>query len=57
MIVAGFRMRYKYDALSALRYERARDKPWTPEDVQKFDKIYDGKGIHPTLGKWTNKPV
>ena len=45
-------MRHKYDALSALRYERARDKPWTPEDVQKFDRIYDGKGIYPTLGKW-----
>ncbi len=57
MIVAGFRMRHKYDALSALRHERARDKPWTPEDVQKFDRIYDGKGICPTPGKWTNKPV
>ncbi len=50
-------MRHKFYALFALRHESRRDKPWTQEDVKKFDKIYDEKGIHPTPGKWTNKPV
>jgi len=32
--------RHKYDAISELRYERGRDKPWTPEDAQRLDKIF-----------------